>query len=241
MSDICAVLNVHREGLLAHSSLLSMVRSRLLAEAAGISVEILLVADCPDLATEAYMQTAQKFGARTLVTDVDDLGLARNVAVLANNCRFMAFLDGDDMWSPRWLQAAFAAASQTQKKVVWHPEGNFYFGEHVKSHWMIHPDMDDFPEDWTTLGVANLWTSLVFAPREIFLKVPYKKHSLDLGFGYEDWAWNCDVVAHNAIHKVVRGTAHLIRRNSNSLNMRSNASMALPAPTELFRSRLNSL
>jgi glycosyltransferase involved in cell wall biosynthesis len=216
-----------------------MLRSRKFAEEADISVEVLLVADCPDNATETYLHTAKSLGVKTIVTDVDDLGLARNVAVESTDCDFVAFLDGDDLWSPRWLAAAFVAAVKETRNIVWHPEASFIFGEGTDPHWMIHPDMDDDPEIWLTLGLRNLWTSLVFGPREIFLQVPYKKTNLGLGIGFEDWSWNCEVVAHDSIHKIVRGTAHLIRRNPGSLSQRTSSSRALPGPTELFRQRLD--
>jgi hypothetical protein len=46
MTGITAVWNVHREGILAHASLLSMAKARHIAEAAGITVEVIAVADC---------------------------------------------------------------------------------------------------------------------------------------------------------------------------------------------------
>ena len=79
-----AVWNVHREGILAHASLLSMAKARHIAEAAGITVEVIAVADCSS--DRATLDTlAEAADVQVLETSVDDLGLARNVGVAARS------------------------------------------------------------------------------------------------------------------------------------------------------------
>jgi len=94
MTDITAVLNLHREFILAHSSLRTMRAAKAEAAAAGLSVQLLVVADCTDGPTREYI--AQWPDIVVVETEVDDLGLARNVAVAAADGRYLAFLDGDD-------------------------------------------------------------------------------------------------------------------------------------------------
>ena len=105
MIAVTAIVNVHREGDLARGSLLSIAGARQVAEAAGIAVEVLAVADCSDRATLETL--ADSPGVQLLETTVDDLGLARNVGAAAANGHYVAFLDGDDLWGPRWLSAAY--------------------------------------------------------------------------------------------------------------------------------------
>ncbi len=209
MTEITAILNVHREGILAHSSLLSIADARQMAEASGIGVEVLAIADCSDRSTLDTLALAA--GVKVLETSVDDLGLARNVGVGAAKGRYLAFLDGDDLWGRCWLRAAYEAARTESRPVVWHPEACLYFGSKHEPGWLIHPDMEAIEGDWVTLGVRNQWTSLSFAPRTTYLEVPYRRTNLAGGFGKEDWSWNLEVVAHGYLHKPVPGTAHLVR------------------------------
>jgi glycosyltransferase involved in cell wall biosynthesis len=236
MTDITAVLNVHREGILARSSLLSIARARQVAEAAGVSVEVLAVADCSDRATLDTLAAAA--GVQVLETDVDDLGLARNVGVAAATGQYMAFLDGDDLWGPGWLLAAYAASTAESRAVVWHPEASLYFGPEQEPFWLLHPDMETIEGDWVTLGVRNQWTSLSFALRDTYLRVPYRRTDLAGGFGKEDWSWNSEVVANGYLHKPVQGTTHLVRMRANSLVRRTDVANALMTPSTLWRDRI---
>ncbi len=71
MTEITAVLNVHREGTLARGSLRSIAAAREAAAAAGISVEVLAVADCSDPVTLDILAGAA--GVQVLETDFADL------------------------------------------------------------------------------------------------------------------------------------------------------------------------
>jgi glycosyltransferase involved in cell wall biosynthesis len=236
MTDITAVLNVHREGTLAIGSLRSIAAARQTAEAAGLRVEVLAVADCSDRATLDVLAQAPE--TQVLETAVDDLGLARNAAVAAATGQHIAFLDGDDLWGPNWLLAAHRAAVAEVRPVVWHPEASLYFGPQQPPRWSITPDMELVEGDWVTLGVRNMWTSLSFARRETYLRIPYRRTDLAAGFGKEDWSWNAEVVAHGYLHKPVPGTAHLVRARANSLVRRTDVASALMTPSTLFRSRV---
>jgi hypothetical protein len=237
MTEITAILNVHDEGILAHASLLSILAAKRAAEAAGISVEILVAADCPSESTYAFLSTARGFGTQLLELSVHDLGLARNAAVAACSSHFVAFLDGDDLWSRRWLAMAHKMATDNSPSTIWHPEANLYFGA-GGARWMLHHEMDDFAGDWVSLGLRNHWTSLCFTAREILLQVPYRSTDLKAGLGYEDWSWNAETVARGYLHKIVPGTVHLLRTRPNSLVRQTAAAKGLMTPTTLFRRRI---
>jgi len=236
MTHISAILNVHCEGDLARGSLLSIAEARRIAEAAGIAVEVLAVADCSDRATLDVL--AGSAGVRVLECGFRDLGQARNAGVAAAAGRYVAFLDGDDLWGPNWLRKAYEAAIAEPRAVVWHPEANLYFGAEHELRWMIHPDSETIEGDWVALGVRNQWTSLSFALRDTYSKIPYPSNDLAAGFGKEDWSWNSEVVAHGYLHKPVPDTAHLIRVREGSLLRRTDMVNALMTPSTLLRSRI---
>jgi hypothetical protein len=236
MTDITAILNLHREFILAHASLRSMRAAQAVATAAGLSVQLLVVADRTDGATRDYL--AQWNDLELLETDVDDLGLARNAGIVAASGRYIAFIDGDDLWTANWLAEAHAAAQQDPRRVVWHPEVNLYFGTGHRPYWMLHPDMDTPECNWMDLSHGNLWTALSFAARDLYQEVPYERTDLANGYGYEDWSWNCAVIAHGSLHRPVPGTAHLIRVRQSSLARRTEGSGALMMPSSLFVDRV---
>ncbi|AMJ62698.1 glycosyltransferase family 2 protein [Bosea sp. PAMC 26642] len=236
MTEITAVLNVHEEGRLAHASLLSIRHARDLAAAAGVSAEIIVIADCADAATLDYL--AEQDDIRIVETDVDDLGLARNAGAKAALGRFIAFLDGDDLWGPNWLLRAYEAAIAEPRPTIWHPEACLYFGATTRPRWLIHPDIETADGDWVTLGVRNHWTSLSFGACDIYRRIPYSKTDLTAGFGYEDWCWNEETVSQGCLHKPVQGTIHMIRVRADSLVRRTVGAKALRTPSTLFRSRI---
>jgi glycosyltransferase involved in cell wall biosynthesis len=238
LPDITAVLNVHREGLLAHSSLSSIVQAKEAATAARIEVEILVAADCPDADTRSYLATASQLGVSVLELELADLGMARNAAIATGRGRFFAFLDGDDLWCRDWLIKAHQCAMVAPELTVWHPEANLYFGPAGRPYWMMHHDIHTAQADWVLLGLRNHWTSLSFASREVYERVPYRKIDLKAGFGYEDWHWNAETISHGFLHRTVPGTVHLVRQQATSLVRRTNASSALMTPSSLFRRRI---
>ena len=237
MTVVTAVLNVHDEGILAHASLLSIKGAVQEAETAGIVVEVIAVADCADRATldclaeHPNVRVLEGKRARSRALPAI-LGSPRRAA---NWC---TFLDGDDLWGPSWIRKAHEAATQDSRATVWHPEVNLHFGPRAESCWFPHPDGETADGDWVILGVRNHWTSLSFAAREIYLKVPFRQIDLSIGFGYEDWSWNSEVIAQGYLHRLVPGTAHLVRVRDNSLVRRTAGLNSLMIPSTLLRSRI---
>jgi hypothetical protein len=233
--DISTVINVHREGLIATPTLRSVERAVRMASENGISSELICVLDRPDELTRKILSewSSRRIDVRLAYVDFGDLGLSRNHAVGLARGKWIAFIDGDDLWAGNWLSAAHRAAESEPRLAVWHPQSNLYFGQ--RPHIFLHVDMDDPGFDVCMLAETNLWTALCFAPRSLLLQIPYRQADHARQIGYEDWGWNIDTIAKGALHRTVPDTAHAVRTKATSLNLQTTAAACLPHRTDLFR------
>jgi len=230
-SDLTVVVNAHREGIIAHASLLSASRAKKHAESNGYNVDFLVVLDRPDSLTQEIVEEWAKAEGEVRIISVDygDLGQSRNKAVSESSGEWIAFLDADDLWCETWLSESLRLSSGDQRNIVWHPEVYFYFGGDISLS--LHPDMerdDDFQPSYEL--VENFWSALCIARRALLLEVPYIRTKLDSQIGYEDWSWNLAVMARGAVHKHVPGTCHAIRKKARSLSSQTRDNDAIPDP-----------
>lgn len=233
--DISVVVNGHREGGLASATLRSVDAAVADARDKNLRVEVILVLDRGDAITsEVFHHYADaRRDVRILIADVGDLGLARNAGVRAANGRFVAFVDGDDLWGRNWLSAAKHAAEADARRIVWHPELSVIFG--AEEHVFVHVDMEDPEFDLSALVYTNCWTALCFCDRDIVLEYPYLATRMGAQLGYEDWSWHIVTVGAGVLHKVVPSTSHLIRRKRTSLLQKTNSANCVPHPADTFR------
>jgi hypothetical protein len=231
--DITVVLNVHSEGMLAHPTVLSLQKAKLHAERHGLTVDVLVVQDKPSSETLEYFSECKVLDFTNLLVAFGDLGLSRNAGTQAAKGKWIAFLDGDDLWGTNWLTACHSTAIGDMRNVVWHPEASQYFA--LEPHIYRHIDMEDPTFDLLTLMTNNYWTSLSFAGRDLYLSYPYPPTHLDKHLGYEDWSWNTHTISQGVLHKVVPGTVHFIRQKPLSLVRQTAARFSLMYPTLLFK------
>lgn len=209
--DISCVLTVHAEGLLLHHTVRAVDRAARYAEERGLSIEVIVVMDRATPDTRLYINTSSILGARTrlISTDFGDPGLARNTAIEGARGDKVAILDGDDLISENWLHRAHEV-SQTDPRYVVHPELEVFFDRETLLRRVPDQRAKDF--DGSNLVIENYWSALSLARREAFQQAPYVETPQGSGFGYEDWHWNCEVMAMGWIHTVAAGTSHFIRK-----------------------------
>ncbi len=233
--DVSLLITFHREGALAHSTLNSVERCRLQAEAAGLACEYVFVFDNADQETldvvGAHRASEQR--VTTLSVSNRDLGLSRNDGVAGAEGAFVAILDGDDYYSGNWIEKATHYAREYGAQTVLHPEFVVTFGAHAAYCWQVEQRGQYF--DAAGLLMNNFWTSWTFAARQLYVDNPYHRTDVaQTGFGYEDWHWNCDTVARGIEHRLAWGTVGFYRRKQASLVQSQVSAGAIIAPTELF-------
>ncbi|GMG88738.1 glycosyltransferase family A protein [Biformimicrobium ophioploci] len=230
--DIAGILTLHGEGLLLSKSAYSMLEAAEEARRNGLVVNLYAVFDRP---TEQTIQMAPELkvsGFKVLECDFGDQGQVRNFAARCVSEKYVAFLDGDDLWSFNWLCEAYSLAKKDASYVV-HPELNLFFNG--SENVVVHRDQRDDSFEMGYLRVANYWDALCFAPRATYLDVPYADRELKDGFAYEDWLWNCETILKGYTHVVARDTVIFKNRRLGSQTLASNIRRALIRDNELMK------
>lgn len=229
MNDITCVINGHREGYLARATIQSAIKTVKHARECGLKARIMAVLDNPDDLTRKVFENALGDGGELVEVGYGDLALSRNHAVDLAKSKYVGFLDGDDLWGKNWLVDAFLFSEAQVDECVMHPEFNIIFGG-GDAHVFKHVDMlgEDFQVE--DLYLRNYWTALSFSTRELYQRHPYRENTIKSGFGYEDWTWNFETIRAGIKHRVVKGTAHYIRKGKEggSLLEYTNRMVAVP-------------
>ena len=167
--------------------------------------------------------------------DFGDLGLTRNDAIRSAGGRYIALLDGDDLFGAEWLRQAYDYArayrdntpEPTRDDLVLHPEYMVMLGADRFIHYCIGDDHPDYDE--RDMIQINLWSALAFAPKSVFDRFPYR--AAKDGLGFEDHMFNCETLSAGIKHRCPPGSMHAIRlkRDNTSLAARS-AAMNLQIP-----------
>jgi glycosyltransferase involved in cell wall biosynthesis len=226
--DISAILTAHAEGTTVGVSFRSMLAAVSVARGADLDVEMLVALDRPDEATREMLAEVESQGGRLLEVSYGDQPPVRNDAVRESRGRFIAFLDGDDLWTENWLVAAHALCA-SEPQTIAHPYADWVFGEgHSLS---LPPDQTDPEFDPATLRVTNAWDALCLAPREAYVDHPYQARSIAEGYAFEDWLWNLETIRAGYVHRVVPDTIHFKRSRAGSQFRLARANQCLTRPT----------
>jgi glycosyltransferase involved in cell wall biosynthesis len=226
--DISAILTAHAEGTTVGVSFRSMLAAVSVAREADLDVEMLVALDRPDEATREMLAEVESQGARLLEVSHGDQAPVRNDTVRESRGRFIAFLDGDDLWAENWLVEAHALCANEPRTIA-HPYADWVFGEgHALS---LPPDQTDPEFDPATLRLTNAWDALCLAPREAYLDHPYHPRSLAEGYAFEDWLWNLETIRAGYVHRVVPDTIHFKRSRAGSQFRLASANQCLTRPT----------
>lgn len=235
---VSAVVTFHRERELAGPTLHAIERMRRYAEARGLQVHLVMTLDGGDPETERAIMSHPMLRDGDVLHRVEmfDLSLCRNYAIERARGEFVAILDGDDLFSENWLATAVAAIARHGPLTIVHPQLMIAFGT-WQAYWeqIDQTDARFLPE---TLVSLNHWNACTVARREAFVQCPYVYARVgETGFGFEDWHWNCETIAHGYIHRLAPHTFRLERRKAEgSLNVAHQSHTAILRPSVFFDS-----
>ena len=170
--------------------------------------EILVVVDGADEATRSYLLTIPDRRLQ-VITLPHSCGacIARNTGIEAATTDWIAFLDDDDEWKPEKLQAQLKMAARCKAAYpvvscrvlastaggadfVW-PKRRRTSGEHLSEYLLAR--------DTFTQGEGLITTSMILAPRELLLRMPFtpglRRH--------QEWDWLLRATASAEVEVVI--------------------------------------
>jgi glycosyltransferase involved in cell wall biosynthesis len=232
--NITFLINAHREGLLLHSALLSARSARALCDEAGLSTEVILVADRPDQATRMVIEAWSVWLTRIELVDYGNLGSSRMHGIDRASGDFLCFLDGDDLWQPEWPSRAYATALNEHgcRDTIYHTEIFATFGTECSLREQIASD--DLLFHPNHLVGSWHYCNNLFASRDIFIRYPIRPYDHDRGYGSEDWHWSCETCNAGVRRSWIPRTVYFYRRDPNRSSLGKTAWLAI-RETELFR------
>lgn len=222
--DVALVITGHREGPWLKTAIESALRNKLnISETANVYVFL----DRPD---ETTIEAARSFGASVTIFEVEfgDICRVRNNAVSVLKEKYLAFLDGDDLWGDSWLSSCIAKvrSSPSGSDFILHPQLTYCFGSSGIESQVVMEHIDSESPEFNSFELisSNFWSALAFAPKSVFQRFPYISSSSKLALGFEDWTFNIQTLAAGIPHKVLPETVHFIRRKEKGSRVKEESS-----------------
>ena len=232
--DVSIVITAHNEGLLAHKTMLSVLKAAERLRESSVSYEVIVSLDNPDSTTEQYYSRYKSDSRFNVVkNNFGNVGDSRNSAVKNAHGKYVALVDGDDLVSSNWFIEAYKSAVKRDGLFILHPNIQVRFGiDETNNEIWVMGDSLGVELDAMIMVQYNRWSSVFLAPREVFERVTYRR-SVN-GYGYEDFGFNVDTTAKNILHYVVPETSFYYRRKANGKQLEHINQHTLLPYTELF-------
>ena len=214
--DISIIITAHKEGLIAHKTMLSVFQNIEQLDK-DISTEVIVGLDAPDVTTARYFDSYLDDNRVTVVqSNFGEPSQNRNNTIEHANGAYVLLVDGDDLLSSNFLRTAHTIASKATDSILVHPEAHLQFGVE-EDHCTLWLCEDSFSkeEDALIMSYWNRWTNVQFGKREIFLEYPFVPASD--GYGYEDFHFNSETRANNIKHVVAPETVLFYRKKAVSV------------------------
>jgi glycosyltransferase involved in cell wall biosynthesis len=233
MENVSCIVTFHNERYFAHSMLTSLKESYAsAAKCKDVRFEFLFVLDNADNTTSEIVRTFNsEFDPGSVViyeTSFGDPALSRNYGIKKSEGKIISIFDGDDLYSSEYLERVVKEAIKNPNALI-HPEILYSFGKNESIVFI--PDSNDIP--LSDHYSYNPYQSSVTANRKIFERCPYAQNLP--GIGYEDWTFNCDVLAAGFCHKTAPGAIRFYRcGNGQGVFERQKSQNCIVGPSSLW-------
>ena len=221
-TDLSLVVTVHSETLVCGPTMESAEHAVAAARAAGHSVQPIIALDnATDDTADYFAQSSFDDGERRVLHEGDP-GRVRNAIVPQTDGRFVAFLDGDDLFSENWLADGVTRLKQAEAegvRMIAHPELNVIFDGGTQLNHNIGQASPLFTPHF--LYVRNCYDTLCLTPRQAHLDVPYGGRDIARGISREDWQFGVETMARGWEHVVIPDTIIFKRRRDFSMMVES--------------------
>jgi glycosyltransferase involved in cell wall biosynthesis len=221
-TDLSLVVTVHSETLVCGPTMESAEHAVAAARAAGHSVQPIIALDnATDDTADYFAQSCFDDWERRVLHEGDP-GRVRNAIVPQTDGRFVAFLDGDDLFSENWLSDGVTRLKQAEDegaRMIAHPELNVIFDGGTQLNHNIGQASPLFTPHF--LYVRNCYDTLCLTPRQAHLDVPYGGRDIARGISREDWQFGVETMARGWEHVVIPDTIIFKRRRDFSMMVES--------------------
>jgi glycosyltransferase involved in cell wall biosynthesis len=232
--DVSLILNLHREGGYVLRTLMSLKEANAFARVHNISVELVVVLDRADEQTRSALRQSDlsSFQRKQIIeTDFGSPCMARNLGCEMTLGKYISFCDGDDLISFNAIAAMYYSAEQRGPKTVLFPEWHVSFGKCY--HFTQFVDLKYV----TPLSFIDIhpYTYKAFFCRTACDLTKFPDVRNPVGYAYEDWHFNSELVANGFDLRVVEDTILFYRQKSDGVFSQHNMlSVRTIPPSKLF-------
>ena len=181
------------EAHLLHRTIVSVKRALAALSGLGVAADVVVVQYGNCEKTRAWL--AEKCQFRVVGLEQASLGEARSRAFELLKNRFLAFIDGGDLWSANFLVDALSRATRCGQQVVWRPAFSVSFAdEYFSTNLLVRRDTP-WPE---VLNPASLLLEPIFpatflTARTVLEAVPFPVEDKERGWTEIDWWWSANL------------------------------------------------
>lgn len=229
--DLSVVIFAGRQGRALHGTVLSVERAVARARAAGARIDITVALHDAGATTREWLR---EYCAHDCIEiDAACLGGARNRAREAVAGRYLAFLDGGELWSGTFLDSALRQARREDwDQVVLRPAASLGFSDRYFYQMNYATRFVPAPGECEPEALldGNPYPPTFLADRRILEAVPFPTVDVARGWDAVDWWWCANLLGAGIDQVPVAGTVHY-----HPVTGREQPSAARPGPTWLER------
>jgi len=238
MQPIITVLaTFHREGSIAYAAMRSVILAMEQAALHGVQCRIMVVIDRGDDSTRQWVYRFEEHLDDLFEVDFGNVSSARNHGISHITTKYLATLDGDDIFDRDWLWKGVQYLEEIgEDNVVGHTQMRPSFGSEM--HGRLHISTGSHLFHPLNLIASWHYAADMIVPTQLYKALPLQESHLQDGLGAEDWLWTCESIVEGVRHIVVPETTCFYRRQADHISLGSIPGTTYPRTRLLDKHRL---